>query len=53
VFKPSRKFKFGKNQTNSGSTVPKHLQQFISTLATGIAMTAAGSNRYLSELPVI
>jgi hypothetical protein len=53
VFKPSRKFKFGKNRTNRGITVPKHLQQFISTLATGIAMTAVDSNRYLSELRVV
>jgi len=28
------------------STVPKHLHTFVTTLATGIVMTAVDSNRY-------
>ena len=40
----TRKFESGKNRTNRGSTEPKHLHTFVSTLATVIAMTAVDNN---------
>jgi len=43
--KSVEKVQFCKNQTNRGSTVTKHLQTFVTTLATGIVMTAVDSNR--------
>jgi len=46
LLNPSRKFKFGKNRTNIGSTVPKHLRTFVTTLATGVVTIAVDSNRY-------
>jgi len=46
VLNRSRKFEFGKNRTNRGSTVPKHLHTFVTTLVEEIAMIAVDSNRY-------